>query len=395
MKVIQKYLLYFSFVCSIILVINLLIPKGGYLFGMSLIALILAPYWVISMVLLFSEKSFSVNNSYFILGVMTCVFYGLISFIFEDRKSDILAISYTLAFLCNARIIQISLWDIRTIVWIRKTLFLIGVGVVLYSFGQAYGFFVNPFIELDQTLIGSVRYTFTSEIGVIPLFGLFFFDLLMNERNSLKKTVLTILIIMCFLKLVSFGTRAILIGFIISLIYLNKKVVFTPNFFKIIFLFLTLSLIVALFYPNLFVFLENYYTLMISRDSSTGNARLVEANNDWLTFLEYPIFGAGFEISSERLNNLSEPSYGHIFLTGVLGRFGLIGLCFLISYIGYFKSVKYKAKQVNKKWHKIIISYFIIIIIYFVFGNPMYLFPAWPVVPFFFIPFFLTLYKNK
>lgn len=379
----MKSLIFFYGICSFILLsLNLLVPKGLYIGGKSLIAINLAVYWLIFLpMFLFELIKYKKKKFFFILGISFCLIFGIIAILEETRKNDILPITYSLAFFCNTQLISDFYNDRKYGYFITRLFRFFLILFIIIAFSQAYGLIRNPFINENSFAFGSQRFTLTSESGLIPFIGIYLTHEALQIRNKKIKILFFIPVILSFLCMLAYGTRGILLGYLIAFLYVVKNELKLVHFSALFFIIIS-SLII---FPKVKDVTFGYLNVIENRNLKTGYLRLEEAQNDWKTFTSAPIAGAGFDRASELKNSSFEPSYGHIFLSGILARFGLLSFLLVAAYLIYFKQVLRNFRKVDIRKYRTVCGWFIVIIFMFLFGNPLYLFSAWPIIPFFFL----------
>jgi len=393
----KYYLLFFV---TIIFFINPIFPYGYFIGGRSVLALILAPWWLISFYLLFQVNLMKKRNLFFLVGIIVSYFYYLLSFALEERSSDILRLSYTIAFIS----IPILLYKINpTDNEIKRwSLFIdiAGLLLIIYAFSVSYGLIPFPF-EYTIT-IGEKRFTFDATVGSISFLSIWFTNRLFSSTGKGMYILYSSVIILGLLRILASSTRGILVGtivgvFIMILLSMNKKnikkfIAYTVSILMISILFL------SVFEKNdliekTFSTVTTYIALIEGRGTETGISRVVEALADFDTLAEYPLLGAGFQVAGMKVDSFGSSSSGHFFLTGTLARFGIFGLIgFMIIYILFFKSLNNRCP--NSKCRRKLYAFYALIIFYLIFGNPLYLFPQWPGVAFI-LYVFINLDKGK
>jgi len=373
--------IYSIIVFSIIAFIN---PILNYVFvgNISLHSLVLIPFLIISLFLFLKYK-----EKYFVIGVLTSFVFLLICYLQPNRRSDELFLYTNLAFFSNAIISEKYLGKYKNDK-ILNFLFLTIAITIIHSFGLAFGFWENSI--LAKELIGQ-RIGRSSDIIELLPFTIPFLLLYAKSRPQLSIKVLTFSIILLgILRLIATGIRGITFSVLISiLLYLLfsqvsiKKIKF-QKVFKLALLFVLVLILSKSYISEQVKSITNQYIeYNMDRGEDTGIARIVEAKNDFNTFKDNPIFGGGFYEASKKTNSLGESSYGHFFLTGMLARLGIVGtLFFLLAYFFYFKKM-YNKFNIDKESKFFFMSTLIIVITYFILGNPVYLLLVWPILPIF------------
>ena len=392
----KYYLLFFI---AIILFINPIFPKGYFIGGRSILALVLAPWWLISLYLLFQVNVMKKRNLSFLFGAIVSYLYFLLSLAVEERSSDILRLSYTVAFVS----IPILFYIIHpTNNMIKRWSFFVDMGgflLIVYSFSVSYGLIPFPFGNYAIS-IGEQRFTFDMTFGSISFLSIWFTYRLFNAIGKNMHLLYSTVIILGLLRMLASSTRGMLAGTLISIVIMiiintNKK-----NIKKFI-LYSISVLMISIVFLSIFektdsmektlLTIVNYTNIMEGRGRETGDARIVEALNDFELFTNYPFLGAGFEVANIRPDTMGNRSSGHFFLTGTLARYGIFGLIgYAFIYILFFKSLNNICP--NLKCRRELYAFYMLIIFFLIFGNPLYLFSQWPSIAFI---LYLVAYLNK
>ncbi len=365
-----------------LLIIAVINPVSNYIFigDHSLHSIVLIPFFLIALILLFFNHDPDLK-----LGVLVSMLFLVISFISPYRQGDMLFVFYNLAFFSNGTILKNPL-SRKMNGYIFRMLYAILIIAMIHSFGLAFGFWESPKLNVD--LLGQRIGRSGDILELIPFTIPFFLYLTFITSNRSLKLTSYVLIILGMLRLIATGTRGITAAVIIAFFYflIFYQVSLRKVTARAIFLVLLIVVPLIMLTQNIFVkqitaLTNQYIEYNAMRGFDTGISRIIEANNDWETFLDYPMFGSGFAIAGQRYNTMGEPSYGHFFLTGLLARTGAIGtLALLLAYFLFFRKVfiMYKDDRARRFFFS---STFIIIFAYFVLGNPMYLLMVWPVLP--------------
>lgn len=348
--------------------------------NISLYSLLLIPFFPISLLLIIKPE-----NNYFIVGIGISLLFLVICYVFPNRKSDELFVYSNLAFFSNAKIGDKYLKKYLSPSSKNLIFLLLALGI-FHSFGQAFGFWGNN--NLATSRIGERIGKSQDIIELIPFTIPFLLLFLKKQTSSFIKLIILLITTLAILRVISTGTRGISLAVIFSVILylfffaksiLSPKRIIMALFIVVIVGFLARSQIIS----QIKTITKAYVEYNIARGTDTGIARFVEAKNDFETFKENPIIGGGFYKAGQKYNSLNEPSYGHFFLTGLLGRVGFIGTFFFLSaYFFYFSKI-YKTFYKDKELNFFLWSTFCIVATYFILGNPMYLSRIWPVLPIF------------
>lgn len=394
-----KYYLFFFI--AVIFFINPIFPGGYFIGSRSILALILAPWWLISFYLLFQVNLLKKKNLFILFGIIISYFFFLLSFAAEERSSDILRLSYTIAFVS----IPILLYKLKPNEnEIKRWSFFVDIAgflLITYSFLVSYGLIPIPF-EYTVEAFGERRFTFDTTVGSISFLLIWFTSRLFHTTRNMIYILYSSAIVLGLLRILASSTRGILAGtivgiFIIILLNINKRnmkkfIVYTFSILIVSLLFLTISGKNELLEKTLST-VDRYTVLIEGRGVSTGTSRLVEAVEDFDTFTEYPFLGAGFKIASEKQDSLGNRSSGHFFITGTLARFGIFGLFgFVVIYLLLFKLLIRMC--LSSRCKRELYAFYMLIIFFLIFGNPLYIFPQWPGVAFI-LYIFVNLNKGK
>lgn len=389
----QKLLINFITVYTILFVIlilfvNPVFPGGYFITGRSLLAIVLSPWWLIAPYLAIKINLNSRKNWFFLIGIALCYFYLLLSMVL-GRSSDVLALSYTLSFISIVALFGNIYLSYKTITSLSLMVDIFSFCLILYSFSTAFGLIAYPFRYQYDINVGESRFTFDTTVGSIAFIIIWLFFRLLNSKKYSRINLYFLFIFLGILRILASGTRGILAGTLISLLYMFFTNFSTIVNFKNTFLFVFTAVGVSIIF-NLFDFdivgnisrnIDSYTEIIRNRDNSTGISRFSEAIVDFETFEGNIFLGAGMDGASLKLDSMYEASAGHFFITGTLARFGLLGLVgFLMTYVYLFKSLlrEFSINFLDKR----IIPFYILFFFFCIFGNPLYLYPQWPAIAF-------------
>lgn len=364
-------------------IIAFLNPILNYVFigNISLHSLVLIPFLIISLFLL------KFNEKYYQIGIITSLVFLIICYLIPNRRNDLLFVFINLTFFSNALISEKYLVQLNNDK-ILNLLFLIIIAGIIHSFGLAYGLLGNP--DLTQELIGK-RIGRSNDISeMIPFTIPFLFFYAKSRSHLLLKLLAYSSIVLGILRLIATGTRGITVSVLLSVVlyilffHISLKRLKFTNIIGALILIISVVIISRTFIAEQVSYLTNQYIVYnLGRGEDTGIARIDEANKDFNTFLDNPIMGGGFNDAMGNFNSLKETSAGHFFFTGMLARVGIVGtLFFLLAYIFFFIKM-YRQLKFTKTGRYFFLSTIIIVITYFILGNPLYLSMVWPVLPVF------------
>lgn len=313
------------------------------------------------------------------VGLVTILILIVRSFAANDFVFELLPISYSMIFMCSviiSRRIKITKIDYEKIV--RYFVFASCAGMA-YANALAIGIVG----ETDVMLIGQ-RYSFVYDGNSAVLSIVIATAAYMYCPVRLIRIVAGVVILLALMRLVSFGSKGPLI---VSLIIICAEVFLLRgkgNRSNVLLLIVGIAMLSALIIST-YNPMGVYFDFLLARfdDSDTWLARVSEALNDYNAFLEQPLLGWGRDVPG--LNILGEQSSGHITVTGMLARMGLIGTLGLgFFYILYFvKLTKYIGLNASNidLMKAILIGSLVLVMFLFLLGNPLYLFPAWAFFP--------------
>ncbi|MGZ8983658.1 MAG: hypothetical protein ACXW11_06865 [Methylotenera sp.] len=313
------------------------------------------------------------------VGLVTILILIVRAFAANDFVFELLPISYSMIFMCSviiSRRIKITKIDYEKIV--RYFVFASCAGMV-YANALSFGI-----VGEHQEMIAEQRYSFVYDGNAAVLAIVIATAAYMYYPVRLLRPVAGIVILLALMRLVSFGSKGpvftSLIIIFLEVTLFQRKGNRLNGLLLIFGILMLTSLVITIFSP-----MGAYLDLLLARldNSDTWLSRLSEAGNDFYAFLERPLLGWGREVPG--LNILGETSSGHITITGMLARVGLVGTLGLgFFYMSYFVKLKkyiYSNAKKNIVMKVILIGVLVFVIFLLALGNPLFLFPAWAFLP--------------
>jgi hypothetical protein len=293
-----------------LLIITLVNPIANYIFigKTSLQSIVLMPYFVIALILLINSR-----EKFFLIGILTTMLYLIISFVMPYRDGDHLFLFYNLAFFSNGLLMK-SNFSTKTNRVLFYSLFGVSIIATIHSFGLAFGFWENPRINID--LLGQRIGRSGDILELIPFTIPFLVYIIFTTSSKAVKLTCYLILLLGILRLIATGTRGITVAVILAFFFylIFYQISFKKTTAKAIFVILLITVPTLILTQNIFVkqitdLTNRYIEYNTLRGFDTGISRLIEARNDYITFTENPLIGAGFSLSAQRFNTLGEPSF--------------------------------------------------------------------------------------
>lgn len=315
-----------------------------------------------------------------IVGLATILLLIIRAFASGNFIYELLPTSYSMIFMCSAIIVRKI--NITKDGYERINLFFIVVACIAFIYANSVAF---GFIEYSKAIIvGEQRFSFFLDGNSAVLSIVIALAAFLSRPTLTIKILSCILVVLALVRLLSFSAKG---PFAISLlIFVLMYIFFSRKNDRV----LGISIMLVIFTVILFVatkssIMASYLDTFSNRfhDQDTWLARLSEAENDFYAFLEEPLLGWGRNVPG--FNILNESSSGHITLTGMLARLGLIGTFGLMFYYAiYFIKLKKSIRHTTKDIQEVRAVFFgttIFVIFLLILGNPIFLFPAWAFLP--------------
>ena len=334
--------------------------------------------WIVLALFLFLFNIQRINKDIGLIVGLATVFVLIMRALYVgDFIFELLPISYSMIFMCSALISKnISITKIEYEKIVRYFIFASCAGM-FYANTLAFGI-VGDFVVTDQ------RYSLALDGNAAVLAIAIAAAAFLYYPERLVKIVAAVVVLLALMRLVSFGSKGPLITSVI-IIFL-ETMLFQHKGYRAQGLFLISGILMfGYLFTVAYTPMGDYFDLLVGRfdDSDTWLARLSEAENDFDAFLKSPLLGWGRVVPG--LNLLGETSSGHITITGMLARMGLVGTLGLgVFYVSYFnKLIKHIYFNAGNIIIMQVILFGVLIFVMFllVLGNPLFLFPAWAFLP--------------
>lgn len=370
-----------------------LVPGGIFVGERSVLALLLAAWWIGSgwLVLRRQQVGQSLAGSWRV-GMFACVAMLVVMAVDGERWGDLLPISHTVAFFGVAEVLRTNQWLSDRAAQREEVAVVIAI-VVAAAAGVffAYGVILDTGTVVTGYEPGEGRFTFISDtigmsLGVIYLANVAF------RRGGLIAALCIAGICLGALRILASATQGLslaALGGVAVIAYGQRRMrrVLHGRRSKIAF---ASALVLGLFgglaawqggtAQRAAEVSLSYWDILKGRGADTLVLRYQEALSDFDAFMAAPILGLG----NQRVSNWGlETSYGHFFVTGTLARFGLVGFLLLCgAYVMFARERWIAARAAGRTEDQLfLLAVLAWAIVVFPLGNPLYLMVGWAGTP--------------